>query len=446
MPYQKYIHYIHFINIIDKYSFFIGYICSCLAGHQVAGCCVHVTSIIHFLSRAKDLIKKDPQNIKFPSVHLNKIFVNTSLSEKPNDPRYIRHKRRKSINIPKEVDFYLTSESSSEISSDDESFSIKRSNNLTGIQKVKNITNTKKNKRQVPLVVGNSSGSRTGLRKKEPLLHNYEHIDNKIPTFVAHIPRWGGYFMNNEKKIKIINTCTIDNYLFALWVMSKLMPLFNDAIPKLVHTEAILDIIKHIDQYDWDFARQIWYEKVMKLNVTVAKGTINFYGSVENFFLKYMYDFQCHDLLQMCSSSCILNRNLIVSENASVLHFGKIDNQEIRIVTDLLNKCSACNRRVTCEVVFRNRPVFLFLETTSHLKLNELPQTITVENKTYKLLNVILHLNKQKHFITIFDFDGKKYLVDDLKSNEAPLLSENTLNNGINYFQLNISSALYYLS
>ena len=107
------------MRVVFKYIFKLGYICSCLSGHQIAGCCVHVATVIYYLSYAKGIIEKDPQNQKYPSKHLKSILINIQKSEKPNEPDYIRQKRRKSIFVQKESSSQ-SSDCSSGISSDDE--------------------------------------------------------------------------------------------------------------------------------------------------------------------------------------------------------------------------------------------------------------------------------------------------------------------------------------
>ena len=108
----------------------------------------------------------------------------------------------------------------------------------------------------------------------------------------------GGYFIkNNGDVIKVINTCTIDNYLFAFWVLSKLKSNFIETLSELEHAEALKEIIHNIDIYNWNNARQIWYTKVMKINFGDEK-VISFFGTVEDKFLKYFYNYQKHDLIQ----------------------------------------------------------------------------------------------------------------------------------------------------
>ena len=113
-------------------------------------------------------------------------------------------------------------------------------------------------------------------------------------------------------------------------------------------------------------------------------------------------------------------------------------------MTDSLHKCSRCKMRTTCYVRFKNSPILIFLETMSHFKYKELPKTFEFDNKNYQLLCVIFHRPDIEHFVSVFEIENNQYLVDNMVKNKAPLLKSNN-ECGINYFDFNISSALYYL-
>ena len=55
----------------------------------------------------------------------------------------------------------------------------------------------------------------------------------RVPEFITQIPQNGGYLLINGKQVQYINSCTIDNHLFAFWVMSKLIPQFKERISYL---------------------------------------------------------------------------------------------------------------------------------------------------------------------------------------------------------------------
>ena len=407
-----------------------------MSGHQVAGCCVHVATLIFYLSYAKDKIKEDQRYIKLPASHLNSTLVNTKNLDISNEPRYVKHKRRKSCFIEKEIPCITSN--SSDMSSEDEIL----------------MTNAVKKKILEPKdIEKNMHNDKVGLNKKKRSIQannisKYRETPKlEMQTFISHIPSNGGYYTKTcGTKIPVINTCTIDNYLFALWVLSKLMfnfeTRFRNLKPELKNT--ILEIIQNIDIYNWDLARQLWYSKVMKMNLGKRQKRINFFGTLERFFLQYMYCFQKHDLIQKCSTNCNNDGTYILGEHSELLHFWK-KNNTVAIVTELTHKCPACGTRVICEIRFLDDPLFLFIETNSHFTINDLPKTIEINSKNYKLLCAIIYKVEHLHFVSIFDINEKKYLVDDLVKNEALLLEPNSSTHSNNYLELNISSAMYYM-
>jgi hypothetical protein len=203
-------------------------------------------------------------------------------------------------------------------------------------------------------------------------------------------------------------------------------------------TNFIKQIILKIETCNWNEARQIWYTKIMKMNVR-NKQQISFFGTVEDMFLKYMYIYQKHDMIQHCSTGCIKDKS-ILSERSDILHFARKKNNKVEIVSDISNKCLNCQNQIAFDVRFVYEPCFLFIETNSHLKVNELPKTIVLNNKIFKLLSMILFKKEIKHFVSIFEIQNNKYLVDDLKNNEALHLPEDN-----EMLLWNICSAFYYL-
>ena len=81
-----------------------------MSGHTLVGCCVHVATLIYYLSHAKD------HAIKMPAEHLNSVFVDFNKMELPNRPKIIKNKRGQ-----REVSSSSESESSESESSELES-------------------------------------------------------------------------------------------------------------------------------------------------------------------------------------------------------------------------------------------------------------------------------------------------------------------------------------
>ena len=182
----------------------------------------------------------------------------------------------------------------------------------------------------------------------------------------------------------------------------------------------------------------------MKEDIAKAK-KIDFYGEIEQYFLKYIYIFQTHSLLQNCSKDCIYNGNMIISDNSAIIGFGKLRQKNIAIVSSEISKCSLCSSRVTCDINFKYNTLFVFMEPRSHFKINELPEHFLIDGKKYILLCAIVHLKKQKHFVGIFTIGSRKYLVDDLTPTEFKCLDKDS-NNNQQYLTTNLSNVLYYLS
>ena len=234
---------------------------------------MHIATVIFYLSNAKDKIDQDPENIKFPGEHLKSVFVNTNTLERSNAPRYVRNKRRSSDYFQKEANIPcspFSSLNSSELSSDDDQEKMQ----VPFIPHIDDqLENTKK-----------SVEYKNKASKKKPKPNPQKEkefeisqsvipiLDKVLPTFVAHIPSLGGQFLkNNGQKIVLTNTCTIDNYMFSLWVLSKLIPEFFSRLTQHNHSTILTEIIHNIDNYNWNNAKMLWYIDIMKMNLRNKK-------------------------------------------------------------------------------------------------------------------------------------------------------------------------------
>ena len=227
-----------------------------MSGHQYAGCCVHVAAVIYYLSYVKEKIEKEPRSQKYPATHLNSIIVKVDKDDKPNEPRYVKHKRRSSCFISKDFESSSSSEFSSVLSDDD--LYLTKVKNVSKKALKKPYLNVKKNS----LLTTESHHellSTTNIETEEDTSKEFEK--SLIPIFEAHIPTWGGNFIKDGKQIRVINTCTIDNYLFSLWVMSKIIPLFSNKSQHLESSNSIMEIINFMHNYELLQAKETFFNQ-----------------------------------------------------------------------------------------------------------------------------------------------------------------------------------------
>lgn len=97
-----------------------------MSGRKVAGCCVHVASVIFYFSYARN------QNLKLPALNKSLVLINTAKRQKPNNPTLVRVKRSKNnynINNSIETEVSSSDESESEFS---DSSSVASESNISG--------------------------------------------------------------------------------------------------------------------------------------------------------------------------------------------------------------------------------------------------------------------------------------------------------------------------
>jgi hypothetical protein len=266
-----------------------------------------------------------------------------------------------------------------------------------------------------------------------------------MSDFNKHIPKWGANFYYKNQLIDVSNTCTIDNFLFAFWVLSRIVPNFIEKMPKLNHRDTLVYIITNIENYDWNKAKKLWIINVMKNEIDLEKKSLSLFGSEHDQFLEFLKDFQCYKITQACSPDCSHNGKAI-QEYSNKIFFKKIRNR-ISIYFGFFRNCVNCHSKINTNINFKNDPCFIFIESIHRgIFLDEIPLEVSIQNVIYTLLCSTIH--KPGHFSSIFNINNCFYLVDDIEQNST-FLSKNDWKNievsQKSYLKgYNVSVSLYY--
>ncbi len=98
-------------------------------------------------------------------------------------------------------------------------------------------------------------------------LHLFPTREKLVSQFTNHVRYWGALIRYNRERFQVTNTCNIDYYLLAFWVMDVLIPDFSNNIPQLALASQNKEIIRYIDLLEWNMAREIWILYVMRYNL-----------------------------------------------------------------------------------------------------------------------------------------------------------------------------------
>jgi len=128
-----------------------------------------------------------------------------------------------------------------------------------------------------------------------------------LDDFFSHVPEWGGLLVDencNVTNISIIDTCTIDYMLFALWVSCKLNKSIFQGIkrfPDSINGNVLSEIISCIETNNWNVAKSLWLLKIANVLNPNSKQTISTFGSEYEHFIRYIVPFQRFKLHIECS-------------------------------------------------------------------------------------------------------------------------------------------------
>ena len=191
--------------------------------------------------------------------------------------------------------------------------------------------------------------------------NDYEkRIDIEINNLKIHVPKWGATITYKNKKVFLSNTCTIDNFLFAFWILYKSDILFLD-LEMNEKSKTIIEIVKNIDKLNWDKAREIWVNEIMNYKEYPINNSISLYGSDRERFYSYLHDFQQHSVFQLCRQNCNANNKIIFNDSVEIAFQKK--KGKVELFSGISGRCSICRSSLTSNIRFQKKPSFIFVQS-----------------------------------------------------------------------------------
>lgn len=288
---------------------------------------------------------------------------------------------------------------------------------------------------RVKRILSTSSAKEACFKKPKTGLSNEE--------FCSNIPKWGGHLRDkNNNLIELINTCTIDYFLFALWTSWRLgsFDLEEDENDDL--TTNIYEIIKKIEEREWNEAKSIWTTKVNMNPITNNDGclSINTLGIEHEMFINSFVPFQEYQLKRKCSTSCERNNTIKIKK---YIYIALDINNNIVLFNE--SDCRLCGKSRSVEPIFTKNPFILVIEAVSHFKIHDIPKELIINKKKYRFLMMTIHQSARIHFISLFELNNRIHFVDDKPSIDDNIL-DTPISQEANYSQLRASTCIYYLS
>jgi len=262
-----------------------------------------------------------------------------------------------------------------------------------------------------------------------------------------HVPKWGANITYKNQKVYLFNTCTIDNFLFAFWILYiKNKNFLNLQMNQTSRT--LIRIVKYIDELNWDKAREIWVNDIMKYNEVPINYTISLFGSDRERFYSYLHSFQEHSVTQLCSPNCE-DYNKIIYQDSVEISFQKI-NRKVELFSGISGICSKCKTLLSSRIRFKSKSSFIFVQSAyERIFIHEIPKLLKIDGLQYRFLCSTIY--KPGHFVSIFDFNDQFFIVDDLDQSVSllppfePNKSESNETTNYYYKTANTVSSLYYL-
>ena len=119
-------------------------------------------------------------------------------------------------------------------------------------------------------------------------------------------PAWGGIIEHNGRKIKLLNTCTIDNFIYILSLLKNInKDLFASVREHCEQCSILYEMCCHGQMSDWNKAKQIWLTKICCLGKTSSNALSNvwnIFGTEYEYSIKYLKCLTSHSIIVKCSN------------------------------------------------------------------------------------------------------------------------------------------------
>jgi len=272
----------------------------------------------------------------------------------------------------------------------------------------------------------------------------YARTRNETVLSTMHLIPWSGYVNIHMQRVRITNTCTIDNHmqiLFALYLFKPRIKQF--LIERGQNSEvggAVVEVLQDLTREDVSSAREKWVNILFaeRVNISVKRNVLDLYGSDQDMFLDHIASWfpivqtdNC--VIQNCPfSATILTTMLGIDPHYTCQEFLNIIN------TERQRKCRRCKGNSTRSYAWGDDgPPRLFCYVNyspspgntsrySHPR-NAVPKTQNIMGAMYDVFAVVYFSPVRKHYMAVFYHDDLELLYDGMYSRRGLTRVKNEL-------------------
>jgi hypothetical protein len=271
------------------------------------------------------------------------------------------------------------------------------------------------------------------MKKLEPYLNIKSMRD-----LVNHIPMNSCVFKPKRgQSIRIFNSCTIDYFLFSLWVSTKIDTNYKTFLDARKCKDElyvyIIEIINLIDQNNWPKAKFIWLTNCLKLK---EANEFNCLGSTYEFFISTMLALQNYKEIKTCS--CDSQKEINYNSEWPLKTF-EINSIVDKMINNGKIACDECKLEYKLSILFKLEPIWLIVDIQdkdNSIDIRRIPIYLNFDNKnSYILLCMYSYFASTEsisHFKGVFYLNEKYHWVDDLITNRIVELKEKEFTQQIN--------------
>jgi hypothetical protein len=219
----------------------------------------------------------------------------------------------------------------------------------------------------------------------------------------------------------VINSCTLDNFITALWLWSDSLVDFMENLPVEILLKSIITLLKDGNQSQAKVLWASYLQDVKKIQVLRSEQSFNVFGSESQMLFQHLKELQEINCTAICSD-CKCNhfvqvREVLIPTFCSMKNF--FDLLQTHIHLGACQQCGSTNFNSLNAQFVRSNPWIFFVDVEGSASIHDIQgisKTVKIFNVEFSLAYISLH--SRNHYTGLF-WHQERWMHYDGRANGA---------------------------
>ena len=183
---------------------------------------------------------------------------------------------------------------------------------------------------------------------------------DKNNSFDIWVPRWGGFaYLQDTVVIKLINTCSVDNYFTIFYLYLKEHPEVLNQLSQLAKDEryarCLNDVVQSFDAAATGAGKVHWLQQFPQFNFAVSS-TVDIWGCEQDMFVPCLALVTVNTLKTTCTSKDCPKQIQELNQSSIQILNGNVEDIQNQTYLETLFYNWLCPPPIPCDVQFQHQP------------------------------------------------------------------------------------------